>query len=120
MRKSLFVVALAVAAATGVLGSSLVARSQTAARFEYTQLTPYSELVSHPQLGQVRSRVGYKACIAGPEEWTCREFKVEGSTDAGYRAALSTLGREGWELITPYHESADGTTRTLLFKRQLQ
>lgn len=119
MRKSLFVVVAVVA--TGLFGSSLVARNQAPARFEYTQLTPYSELVplQLPLRGQGWSRVGYRACVAASAEWTCRDFK-ESSVDAGYRTALATLGREGWELITPYHESTDGTTRTLLFKRQLQ
>ena len=118
MSKFLLVVAAAVV--VGLFGSSLVARSQAVARFEYTQLSPYSELISHPTLGQVLSRVGYRACVATNAEWTCREFRVENRPDAGYRTALATLGREGWELITPYHESADGMTRTLLFKRQLQ
>ena len=118
MRKSLLVVVAVVVAA--LFGSSLLARGQAAPRFEYTQLYPYSELIAHPTLGQVRSRVGYQACVATNAEWTCREFRVENRPDAGYRTALATLGREGWELITPYHESTDGMTRTLLFKRQLQ
>jgi hypothetical protein len=119
MRRSLFAV-LAAAVVSVTLGSSLVARSQAAPRFEYTQLTPFTALVSHPQLGQVWSRVGYRACVATNDEWTCREFRVQDSADDGFRTALTTLGREGWELITPYHESADGTTRTMLFKRPLQ
>lgn len=119
MKKSPLVVLVAAVVVAGLFGSSLIARNQSTARFEYTQLTPFSELIPHAKFGQVWSRVGYRACVAASAEWTCRDFK-ESSADEGYRTALATLGREGWELITPYHESADGMTRTLLFKRQLQ
>jgi hypothetical protein len=102
MRKSLFAVVAVTVVIGAMLGSSLVARSQAAARFEYTQLFPYSELDPHAQFRQVWSRVGYRACVAASAEWTCRDFR-ESSVDAGYRTALSTLGREGWELITPYN-----------------
>lgn len=120
MRKSLFVVVAAVVVVTALLGSSLVARSQAAARFEYTKLTPFSELIPGSRGGQIWATVGYKACVATVTEWSCRDFRSENSADAGFRIALATLGRDGWELVAPYPDSPEVFRSTLMFKRALQ
>jgi hypothetical protein len=47
----------------------------------------------------VQERVGYRACVAGVNEWLCREFKPTESSSAALRIALVSLGNEGWVIV---------------------
>lgn len=101
---------------------SLVVRAQSAARIEYVRVAPYA-VYTPVSPNAVREHHGFRACIAGLNEWTCREFQAESSTDA-LRTALVTLGNEGWELVSTIGEDPNvsgGTVGvTYLFKRQVR
>jgi hypothetical protein len=117
MKKSWLAALVVVAILAGTLGRSVLARTQSSGRFEYTKVAAYSALVQHAQLGQVWSRVGYRACQATSADWTCRDFAPENSADAGLRTALVTLGSEGWELVVLDHD--EGIGQTFWFKRRI-
>ena len=102
---------------------SLIARQPSAARFQYLQVSPY--LVQHPTgPNSVVERLAYRACVAGTAEWTCRQFEPSTrdprGTDTALRNTLSTLGSEGWELVSAIDEMPERSGgATFLFKRQL-
>jgi len=107
---------------TPMFASSLVVRAQSSPRIEYLRATPF--LVHIPvAANRVSERTGYRACVAGNTEWTCREFQpTESSTDA-LRNALATLGNDGWELVSAIEEDSAWTGihgLTFLFKRQVR
>ena len=114
---SLSVVAL-IAIIAAMFASSLVASAQSAARFEYNRVTPYGRMHTEGRIGNIR--IGYRACLAATDGWTCSDFEPQAS-DAAFRTALATLGNEGWELVSV---SADPSPSpyglTYLFKRQRQ
>lgn len=117
MKLSLSVAAL-IAVVAAMFAPSLVARSQSAAQFEYTRLIPYTVAQNEGRIRFVR--VGYRACLAATDEWTCREFEPRPS-DAALRAALATLGSEGWELVSAVAADANSSDAlTYLFKRRRQ
>lgn len=117
-RISLAVVAVAVVA-MATFTSSLSVRAQSATRFEYLRLAPYI-LQTRVSADAVRERQGYKACVAGIEEWTCREFSPSDSSTDPLHTALATLGHEGWELVSSAQEEELSARHSLtyLFKRQ--
>jgi len=118
--------ALVAVVVTAMLTPSLIVRAQGTARFEYARVTPYIERTvaeTNPLnsfITTVQERVGYRACVAGVNQWACREFKpTESSTDA-LRIALVQLGNDGWELVSAAPEDGNVNTPALtyLFKRQ--
>jgi len=120
MTKVLLVV-LSLIAAIGVMGrSALNAGAQVARRFEYARLAPYARIQTK---GTVANRqTGFRACIAAAAEWNCREFEHNQGSDTSLRLALSTLGSEGWELVSAVVEDPNPQVAglTFLFRRQLE
>jgi hypothetical protein len=123
---SLTVVAF-IALVAAMFAPSLVARAQSAVRFEYLRVTPYHAVTETP--GRINYRwAGYRACVAASSEWTCREFDADGSSNVALnvalRTTLATLGNEGWELVSAVDERHELNTTfgglTYLFKRQRQ
>jgi hypothetical protein len=103
---------------TAMLAPSLIVRAQGNARFEYARVTPYVERVV-VAANSVQERIGYRACVAGVNEWTCQQFKpTETSADA-LRIALVQLGNDGWELVSTVEEDSSFNARglTYMFKR---
>ena len=93
-------------------------RAQSATPFDYARVAPF---VVNTTVGpnRVQQSTGYRACIAGKDEWTCRDFKPTDSTDA-LRTALATLGSEGWELVSVLDENPPNYSPhglTYFFKR---
>ena len=116
MRLSLAVLSAVIAV---LFAMSIVGRAQSAVRFEYGRVTPYT--VAQTQGGWVYQHVGYRACVAVTNEWTCREFEPKESSEAALRAMLATLGNEGWELVSVVDEDPNSSLAlTYLFKRQRQ
>jgi hypothetical protein len=121
---------LAIFAGTVVLGSvfapSLIARQQSAARFEYIHVTSYGPTVRNVNhFGNVgATNAGLRACVAGAREWTCRDFPSSPSGDAqpdALRSMLVTLGNEGWELVLPPVASGtDNYSTPFYFKRPIR
>ena len=91
MRKLSLSFVTVVALVAAVSASSLFARAQGAARFDYLRLSP--GLPGGMEIPPT-ARVGYQACLATYVEWKCREFESKDSSDGGLRAALTTLGNE--------------------------
>jgi hypothetical protein len=106
---------------TAMFIRSPVARAQGATRFEYLRATPL--IVQVPVApNRVQERLGYRACVAGLEEWKCRTFhSPESTSDAdAIRPVLAMLGNEGWELVSAVADAANGLDTqhlTYLFKR---
>ena len=105
---------------TAMLTLSLGA--QSARRIEYVRVTAYA--VRHPvSANSVQMRYGYRACVAAPTEWTCREFQPTETPGDALRTTLATLGNDGWELVSAVNEDPNLMSPmglTYLFKRQLQ
>jgi hypothetical protein len=127
MRKLSLSVVAVIAVVAAMFAPSLVARAQSAVRFEYLRVTPYPANLATP--GRINYRwVGYRACVAASSEWTCREFEADGSSNdalhIALRTTLATLGNEGWELVSAVDERHELNTTfgglTYLFKRQRQ
>ena len=110
MKLSLSVVAL-IAVIAAMFAPSLVGRAQSATRFEYGRVAPYG--VTQTEGNRVYQRVGYRACVAASDEWTCREFGPKESSDAALRTALATLGNEGWELVSAANANENCSVRML-------
>jgi len=108
-----------VAVVTATLTPSLIVRAQGTTRIEYARVTPYLDRTSVAS-NAVQERTGYRACVAGSNEWACREFKPSESSADALRIALVQLGNEGWELVSAVEEDPSFNTRglTYLFKRQ--
>lgn len=112
------------------LAPSFVVRAQGTPRFEYARVIPYEERnhvqVPSPDLGvttAVQERVGYRACIARPTDWACREFKPTVTSADALRTALMQLGNEGWELVSAAQEEQNNVLNgalTYLFKRPMR
>ena len=120
MKLSLSIVAL-MAVIAAMFAPSLVGRAQSATRFEYGRVAPYG--VSQADGRVVYLRLGYRACVAATDEWTCRDFGPTESSDAALRTALATLGNEGWELVSAVDEDPSSSFPeglTYLFKRPRQ
>ena len=87
--------------------------------FEYLRVVPYD--VSDLTAGYGRRFAGYRACVAGTADWTCRDFQppLNDSSNPALRLMLATLGNEGWEVVTavPISEGALAGAMTYLFKR---
>ena len=118
MSRSSLAVVSGLVAVTALFARSPVARAQSGNRLEYVRMTPY--IVRNPVgPNEVRENIAYRACAAGINEWTCREFQsAQSSTDA-LRTALVTLGNDGWELVSAVEENPSVNPRglTYLFKR---
>jgi hypothetical protein len=116
-KRSLALVAL-VPVVAAMFMSSLTVRAQSPARIEYVRVTPYT---TRTPVGPnaVQERVGYRACVAGAAEWTCRDFQPTPSSADALRTALVTLGNEGWELVSVVEDDLNANARGLmyLFKR---
>jgi len=99
---------------------SLTVRAQSATRFEYVRLAPYM-MRTRVAADAVQERQAYRACVAGVEEWKCREFLPAGSSTDPLRTALATLGNEGWELVSSVQEEPAALYGlTYLFKRSVR
>ena len=110
MRTSRFLIAAGVAVALCALTvPSLGARQEVTTGWEYARLTP-----GLPSKPSAMKPLGYRACLAGEAEWTCREFESKDNQDEALRRALSTLGSEGWELVSAIDE-----TETLSYPKGL-
>jgi hypothetical protein len=101
---------------------SLIARQQSSVQFDYLQLVPYQVQIPSG-FRAVTERSAYRACIAGSAEWACRQFEPSNAdprgVDTALRGALSTLGNEGWELVSAVDESPDRDGGIVyLFKQQ--
>lgn len=124
LKLSLAVALTAIVAAA--VTPSLTARAQASrSRFEYLRVTPYwidapTLSTSLPTSSGATAGWGYRACIAGGTEWTCREFpRTRDTKDDALPLTLAALGNEGWELVSVVDERPpDGTAwLTYLFKR---
>jgi hypothetical protein len=123
MVKLSLTVAAVIAVVTAMFAPSLVARAQSAARFDYLRVTPYQAVTETPGLISARW-AGYRACMAASTEWTCREFEAKDNPNSALRTALAALGNEGWELVSAVDDrhELDSTYGglTYMFKRQRQ
>ena len=123
MVKLSLTVAAVIAVVTAMFAPSLVARAQSAARFDYLRVTPYQAVTETPARISFRW-AGYRACAAASTEWTCREFEAKGDSNTALRSVLATLGNEGWELVSAVDERHEVNTTfgglTYMFKRQRQ
>jgi hypothetical protein len=119
MRKLSLTVVAVMSVITAMFVSSVIARAQSAVRFEYLRVVPYHAVTETPGRSGYRW-AGYRACVAASTEWTCREF--EDSSIAALRTTLATLGNEGWELVSAVDERHEMNTifggLTYLFKRE--
>jgi hypothetical protein len=118
MARLSLVLAAVIAVIAAVFAPAPVARAQQGPpRFEYLQVTPHgTRIVNSP--GQVDLLIGYRACAAAGGEWRCREFVSSESSGA---EMFSTLGDEGWELVSALDVRWFDENRpslTYLFKRQ--
>jgi hypothetical protein len=93
-------------------------RAQTAiTRFEYLRVTPFP--VSVPtRSNHITVQPGYRVCLAASTEWGCRLFRPESVSDAVLATMLTTLGDEGWELVSAIKEEGPTSGLTYFFKRQ--
>jgi hypothetical protein len=110
--------AAVIAVVAAMFAPAFVARAQQGPpRFEYLQVTAHGRrTVNSP--GRVDIIAGYRACVAAADEWQCREFTPAASSGA---AMFSTLGNEGWELISALDVrwfDENHPSPTYLFKRQ--
>jgi hypothetical protein len=106
---------------TAMFSPSLIVRAQSATRIEYLRVTPY--LVQIPvSASAVQERRGYRACVAGINDWACRDFSPTQSSNDALRTTFATLGNEGWELVSTVDEDPSFGTRglTYVFKRQVR
>jgi hypothetical protein len=126
VRRSVLAVALVIVVASALAGPGpfgLVRAQAQATRFEYLRLTPYSAQARAPYGIRI---AGYHACLAAGPAWQCRDFESAASEYSGDDAlspAWTTLGNEGWELVSANARSDDGPffgTATYLFKRPRQ
>src|SRR5262245_11559516 len=93
-----FVVVLVVV--TTVVAPSFIGRAQSTTRIEYARVTP-SPVSLAPVAGNPRRlSFSYRACVAGTNEWLCREFDSRESPAEALRIVLVQLGNEGWELVS--------------------
>lgn len=105
-----------------VFPSSIVTRAQGATQFEYIRATPFGVRWESSNIaGSGKSgfyiKTAYRACRASGETWNCREFPPE----SALQTMLSTLGSDGWELVSVVNENPNnGSDLTYLFKRQLR
>ena len=117
-RLSLIFGALLVVTAT-LFGPALVAQAPVTTQYEYLRVLPVEmQFATSPT--SVRQSTGYRACVAGSSEWTCREFPATASSEAALRTTLATLGTEGWELVSVVDDSDTLRGLTYLFKRPLR
>lgn len=116
-RISLTLVAVVVVAA--LFTPSRAVRAQGATRIDYVRVAPYVVRTSVAP-NAVQERYGYRACVAGINDWACRDFQPTQSSIDALRTALVTLGNEGWELVSAVQEDPTRGTFGLayLFKRQ--
>lgn len=116
-RGSLVLVAIVVVV-TAMFLRSPVARAQSATRIEYVRVAPYGAQVP-VAANAVQDRLGYRACVAGLNEWSCRDFPPTVSSTDALRTALATLGNEGWELVSAVGDDPglNKSGLTYLFKR---
>lgn len=103
---------------------TLTVRAASTSRFEYLRLEPglpQFDLGTGTPLFPA-NRQGYVACVAGrPATEKCREFEDAGGQSRAMEVALSTLGNEGWELVSVIDETVNqGSPKglTYVFKRQ--
>ena len=119
MMKLSIVIAAFVGVIVVTFAASLAARAQSAAQYDYNRVTPYIFAINEGRV--LEPRVGYRACQALPDGWSCRDFAPKESSDDALRAVLAAFGNEGWELVSAVDADAsspDGLT--YFFKRQRQ
>ena len=116
-RLSLVLGALLVVTAT-LQGAALFTQAPAATQYEYLRVLPV-EMDFPVTPTSIRQSTGYRACVAGRSEWTCREFPPTESSEAALRTTLATLGTEGWELVSVVDDSETHSGLTYLFKRPL-
>ena len=102
--------AAAVAITAAMFAPSLGARVQGGSQFEYMR-------VSNHYSGLGESSV-LRACVAAVNAWDCRDFPAATGVDPA-ATMLSTLGNEGWELVSVVPGEISGSPSvSMLFKRQ--
>jgi hypothetical protein len=98
-------------------------RAQASTRYEYVRAVAYA---SRQQEADVRAgvmiieRAAYRACRAAEADWNCRDFAPANGPDSPLRSMLSTLGSEGWELVSAVAEENNRFGLTYLFKRPVR
>ena len=118
MSRILLALVAVVVVVTVMFMRSPVARAQGATGIQYVRVTPYVVQIPLAPNG-VQERLGYRACVAGLDEWRCREFQPTISSTDALRTALATLGNEGWELVSAVTDdpNSNNSGLTYLFKR---
>ena len=115
--------AVAVLSSVALFGLSEV-RAQSPTRYEYMRAVAYAAREQHMdvRVGTTTvERQAYRACRAAESDWSCRDFLPgNGGADSPLRAMLSTLGAEGWELVSAVPEEDNRFGLTYLFKRRVQ
>jgi hypothetical protein len=117
---SLTLIAVVVVVAA-TFSPSLIVRAQSATRIEYIRVTPYLQQIP-VSVSAVQERCGYRACVAGMNDWACRDFPATQSSNDALRTTLATLGNEGWELVSTVNEEPSSGTHGLthVFKRPVR
>jgi hypothetical protein len=123
MTRFLLAAAVVIAAIAGPFMLTLTTRAQGVVRFEYTYVTTHQRLYTGQGVpGGVLSTAGYRACLAAGGQWTCRDFDRADLSDASltgaWATALTTLGNEGWELVSVVYDPQASLNPTHIFKRQ--
>jgi hypothetical protein len=118
MRKLSLAVVAAVVLIAAVFAPSLIARQQSATRFEYLRVAPYGGQVQEQGRVVLSTFLGLRACVATSTEWACRDFP-QASSDA-IRTVFATLGNEGWELVSAGYDPQGLAAGTYLFKRHVR
>lgn len=105
---------------SAMLRPSLIVRAQGTTRIEYARVTPSSVSLASAAVNPRRPSFSYRACVAGINQWACREFDSRESPTEALRIAFVQLGNEGWELVSVVEEDKSFSVAglTYLFKRQ--
>lgn len=98
-------------------------RAQSSTRYEYMRAVAYAAREQHMDVRAgttIVERQAYRACRAAESDWSCRDFPPGNGADSPLRSMLSTLGAEGWELVSAVPEEDNRFGLTYLFKRLVQ
>jgi hypothetical protein len=80
--------------------------------------------VTQTQGVSMLTTMGYRACMAVDNDWKCRTFDRADRSDTAlqttWATTLTTLGNEGWELVSVVQDPPATSANTYIFKRQRQ